>query len=253
MHVFFWAYFRMAYRLRVIGLDHVPATGGVILAANHASFLDPPILAVAVCHRPIRFMARDDLLRVPVVGQAMRKLGALPIRRGGANGHALRNFVSLIRDQGEMVLIFPEGTRSADGTLKGARRGIGAICLAAQEDGESAAVGGVRVPVVPALISGAFRVWPRSRRFPRPWGRIEVRFGPPVQWSNAEINATGDANGALATLIMKRIAELKTAPGTPVGFWKGYRRIFRQPSTGGKPVIARVPDAHGDDTRVRSC
>ena len=106
---FLWTYFRLVYRLRVTGLDHVPATGGAIIAANHASFLDPPTMGIAVCHRALRYMARDDLFRIPVVGPGMRMMGALPIRRGGANGHALRNFVSRIRDHGEILLVFLEG------------------------------------------------------------------------------------------------------------------------------------------------
>jgi len=247
---FLWTYFRLVYRLRVTGLDHVPATGGAIIAANHASFLDPPTMGIAVCHRALRYMARDDLFRIPVVGPGMRMMGALPIRRGGANGHALRNFVSRIRDHGEILLVFPEGTRSSDGAVKGARRGIGAVCLAAQGAAGGGAADGVRVPVIPALITGTWGVWPRSRRLPRLRGRIEVRFGPPVQWSNAELKATGDANGALATQIMKRIAELKTPQDTPVGYLEGLRRIFRKPSTGGKPVVARYTEAHGDDARV---
>ena len=204
----------MLYRLRVYGADHVPASGGVVLAANHASFLDPPMIACAVPVRPLSFMAKAELFRVPVFGAFIRALYAVSVVRRGLTRVQLGEFSSMVRDRGMALAVFPEGTRSPDGTLGPAHRGVGAICRMAG------------VPVIPVLISGTWGAWPRFRLLPRPFGRIEVRFGPPVQWNNEELNATGDASGALAARIMSRIADLQDRQEAPLGWLEGFRRLL---------------------------
>ncbi len=215
MHVLIWPLLNLLYGFTVRGIQNVPLSGGVVLAANHASYLDPPVVACATVHRSLFFMARDDLFRYPLVGWLIHKAHALPIRRGSLNRKTLNDFRSLTKDSGAALLVFPEGTRSPDGALGPPRRGVGAICRAAH------------VPVVPVLLQGTYSIWPRWRRLPKLYGKIEVRFGPPVQWTDEELNATGDPSGALATLIMKRIAQLQTTHETPLSFWKGYKLIFR--------------------------
>lgn len=215
-HLIFWPVFRFLYGLTVQGGHHIPHTGGMVLAVNHASFLDPPVVGCAMGHRVVYFMAREDLFRIPLLGWYMRQAHALPIRRGGFSRTTLKWFEQLLKDSGYALMVFPEGTRTADGTLGKPRRGIGAICRAAQ------------VPIIPALVQGTYEAWPRWRRLPKLFGKIEVRFGPPVQWSDDELNATGDPSGALARLIMKRIAELHTTHETPLGFWKGYKQVLRR-------------------------
>lgn len=217
-----WVVFRVLYRLRVSGYEHLPASGGVVLAANHASFLDPPMIACAVPQRPLSFMAKAELFRVPAFGGLIRALYAVSVVRRGLTRVQLREFASMVRDRGLALAVFPEGTRSPDGTLGPAHRGIGAICRMAG------------VPVVPVLISGSWQAWPRSRLLPRPFGRIEVRIGAPVQWTDEELNATGDASGALATLIMRRIAELHDTKPAPTGWWKGLRVLMQRASKPGR-------------------
>lgn len=220
-----WPLFRILYRFRARGVHHVPVSGGVVIAANHASFMDPPMVACALVHRTLAFMARDNLFRVPLVGPFIRRVFALPIRRGIMNRGAMADFAAVLRDDGCALLVFPEGTRTPDGRLGKPQRGVAAIC---REAG---------VPVIPALIRGTYAAWPRHARLPRLRGDIEVCFGPPVQWDDNELNATGDPNGALATLIMNRIAQLHTTPEAPFGFWKGYRHVLRGGDTA--PFAAR--------------
>lgn len=169
-----------------------------------------------MARRVVYFMAREDLFRIPVLGWYIRQVHALPIRRGDLNRGTLTWFEQLVKGAGYALMVFPEGTRTADGALGEPRRGIGAICRAAH------------VPIIPTLIKGTYEAWPRWRRLPKLSGKIEVRFGPPVQWSDAELNATGDPSGALVRLIMKRITELHTTHEPPLGFWKGYSQVLRR-------------------------
>ena len=165
-----WLLFRACYRLRVRGARNVPPSGAVVLASNHQSFLDPLIIGVG-CGRPVWFMARDTLFRNGVFAWVIRRLHAFPVRRGGADRDALREALSLLAG-GQAVLVFPEGSRTADGRIGSVRRGP---VLLAQR---------AAAPIVPVVISGAFQVWPRQRSLPKLWGRMRLRFGeqilPPI-------------------------------------------------------------------------
>ncbi len=236
LQVMGWAVFRLLFGLRVRGLRHVPAAGGVILAANHASFLDPPMIGCAVPSRSVSFMAKAELFRVPVFGAFIRMLRAVPVVRGGLTRAQFRQFTSQVRDAGAALTVFPEGTRSPTGALGEPHRGIGAICRHAG------------VPVIPVLVTGTFEAWPRSRRLPRPFGRIEVRFGAPVEWSEEGLSASGDPSGALATLIMRRIAELRECDEAPAGFWHGYRTLFAR-AFPAHPRLSAPPASPGGVSR----
>ncbi|MBX6395282.1 MAG: 1-acyl-sn-glycerol-3-phosphate acyltransferase, partial [Alicyclobacillaceae bacterium] len=102
--------FQSIFPLSVTGREHVPEHGGVLLCANHRSNWDPVILGLSL-RRPIRFMAKEELFRVPGLSFLIRQLGAFPVRRGTADRAALRRAVHLIRDEGQIVGLFPEGTR----------------------------------------------------------------------------------------------------------------------------------------------
>jgi 1-acyl-sn-glycerol-3-phosphate acyltransferase len=152
-------------RVRVHGIRSVPGTGGVILACNHQSFLDPLHVGTRLS-RMIHFLARSSLFRVPLLGPFIRAVGAIPVERGAADRDALRILVELAA-AGRMVCMFPEGTRSADGSMGPLRRGIALVARMAA------------VPVVPVGIAGAGKVWPKGKRLPRP-GRVEVSYGDPI-------------------------------------------------------------------------
>jgi 1-acyl-sn-glycerol-3-phosphate acyltransferase len=236
-----WPVVRVLYGYKARGAGHVPTTGGVVLAANHASFLDPPMIALGLPLRPVSFMAKEELFRVPVFGWAIRALYAVSVHRGGLTRSQLRSYLGLVGRDGGALVVFPEGTRSRDGSIGRAQRGVGAICRMAG------------VPVIPVLVTGTWRAWPRTRLLPLPWGHIEVRFGAPVQWTDEELNASGDASGALATLIMKRITELHDTEEAPMGFWKGYRLLLSRAFPAGPRIGARpVSQGGGVDHRGKS-
>jgi 1-acyl-sn-glycerol-3-phosphate acyltransferase len=160
--------FRLYNRLEVSGREHIPPTGGVLLVANHTSYADPPI-AGPTCPRPVNFMAKADLFRIPVLAGFIRRTHAFPVNRGGADQHALRHAVRLLKN-GEVLLIFPEGTRSPDGRLQPFEAGAAFIALASEAQ------------VIPMAIDGADRMLPRGKPFLLP-AKLRVRFGPPVDLS----------------------------------------------------------------------
>ena len=114
---------RTIFGLRVVGLENVPAAGGVVVAANHISNLDPPILGVAV-PRPVSYMAKKELFAMPLLGPLIRHLNAFPVDRAAGGTAALRASLRLLKD-GQCVVVFPEGGRNVSGTNeeKGPHRG----------------------------------------------------------------------------------------------------------------------------------
>lgn len=174
-----------AMELRWSGHGHVPKQGGVILAANHQSFLDPVIVACGI-DRELHFMARRSLFDVPVLGPLIIALNTFPVERDSGDVKGVRTAIERLK-KGAALLIFPEGTRTRDGRIGPMKSGIRIVA-------ERAAV-----PTVPVLIDGAYPVWPKGRRLPRPYGRIHVVYGPPI----APGAATGDGVRA-AILGLKR-------------------------------------------------
>jgi 1-acyl-sn-glycerol-3-phosphate acyltransferase len=153
--------------MRVEGREHLPERGGVILAANHASYLDPLVVGLAV-PKPFWSMAKEPLFRIPVLRSVMRFFRAFPVRPDAADRGALRQAAEIL-EAGEMLLIFPEGSCSRTGELLPFRPGLALIALRAG------------TPIVPTAVIGTGRALPpdvyRLRRVP---GGLVVRFGPPI-------------------------------------------------------------------------
>ncbi len=153
------------FRIRVFNRRFVPARGGVILAANHQSFLDPVLVGLGL-DREVHYMARKELFAVPLFNRLIRSLNAFPVRRGSADRRALGTAVEILRSGGA-VLVFPEGTRTRDGSVGKMKPGV---VLMARMAG---------CPIVPVAITGANLAWPRGAVLPKP-ARIKVEFGMPV-------------------------------------------------------------------------
>ena len=161
-------YCRVWHRLRVEGLENLPMQGGAVLAANHQSFLDILMLG-GYMPRHVAFVARDTLADWAWLGYTMRQCGAVLVKRGTSDRKALRAMAEHL-EAGDLVVIFPEGTRTRDGALLEFK---GGALLAARM---------AKVPIVPVGIRGAIEAWPRGRSIPFP-KKIGMRFGAPIDSS----------------------------------------------------------------------
>ncbi len=183
-------------RLRIHGVDNIPYSGGVLIASNHASFLDPPVVGVGYRGRPIHFMARDTLWNSRFGSWWMEKVGCIPVSRGTGDVKALKLTIKALKE-GKAVSMFPEGTRTEDGELQEAKGGIGFIIE------KSGCV------VVPAYIDGTYKAHPKGTRFIKPC-KVTISFGKPITQEDFQALGSGrDAYDKHAALIMQRIGELK--------------------------------------------
>ncbi len=165
-----WVFFRLGFGLEVTGAEHVPRAGGFVLASNHVSYFDPPLLGAA-CPRRLHFMARATLFQHWLLGAFMRSVGVMPLQRGQSDLPGLRLAIQRLR-RGEPVAIFPEGARQPNGRLGQARRGVGLLAMQAQ------------VPIVPVVVRGTFEALPLGARWPRR-AKIRVAFGPSISYTDA--------------------------------------------------------------------
>jgi 1-acyl-sn-glycerol-3-phosphate acyltransferase len=164
------ALMRLLFRVQAHGTEHIPTEGPVLLVANHSSVLDPPLVG-GVCPRQLTFLAKAELFQVPGFGGFIRRLGAQPLRREGADPSALRTAQRVLAE-GKALLVFPEGTRGPEGVLREPK--LGAALLAVQSG----------ATVIPTYVSGSGRAWPRGHRLPRP-AKVVVTFGAPLRFQRA--------------------------------------------------------------------
>lgn len=183
---------RWLLRLRVTGKENIPATGAVLIVSNHISQVDPPILGVAVLPRKSHYMSKAELFRIPFVRRAVYRMGAFPVERGGADRRALR----LARDvlsRGDILLMFPEGTRYTDGRLRPGMPGAGSLGL---EPG---------LTVIPAAVWGSHKLL----------RRVRVAFGPPVDLSDISAGPRSQRSREAVDRMMAAIAGLIPVAGGP--------------------------------------
>jgi 1-acyl-sn-glycerol-3-phosphate acyltransferase len=173
-----WSFFRVMYatyfRWRIFGAEHVPLKGGVILASNHASFLDPPLVGSAL-NRDINYLARESLFRFPGIGALLRSWNAVPVDRDGGGAKGLKIILNRLLD-GNGIILFPEGTRTLDGKLQPARSGIGLTVIKST------------APVVPVRVFGTFEAYGKNHKFPRPH-RVIVKYGQPMNFEKLRAEA----------------------------------------------------------------
>jgi 1-acyl-sn-glycerol-3-phosphate acyltransferase len=211
-----WCFFRFIYstyfRWRVFNPERVPKEGPVILASNHASFIDPPLIGSGF-NRAVNYLARNTLFDVPVVAALLRSWKVVPVDREGGGGAGLKAILERLL-AGGIILLFPEGTRSADGNLRPAKSGVGLTVIKSE------------APVVPVRVFGTFEAYGRHMRFPRP-RRVMVKYGHPLDFKALRREAKSCSKPRLkeiyqqvADLLMTEIAKLE-----PVEEKAGKREI----------------------------
>jgi len=184
----------MFFGYRVHGAENIPDQGGVILASNHVSFFDPPLVGVA-SKRAMWFLARRSLLEWPILGPIFPSLNVIPVDRGGNDRTALKNIIRLLRS-GEGVVLFPEGTRSPDGNLQKAQPGLGMI------------VAKTLVPVVPVRVFGAFEAFPRNSKKIH-LSQIDVCFAPPLNFQKEKVsNASRESYLSISETVVNAISQI---------------------------------------------
>lgn len=218
---------RVVSRMAIEGaIEEIPRDGPVILAANHASNLDAVVIGswlIPKLGRRIHWLGKKELFAWPLVGWAAANGGVHPVDRGAADVEAFR-LAQRILDQGHILFVFPEGTRSPDGALQEARDGIAVLALR------------TGAPIVPLGISGSNRVWPKGQKLPHPGGHVTIRVGTPFRPADLLPPDTDrrTAKGLVTTMIMERIAALLP---------RAQRGVY------GRAVPSAAPDTGADPNR----
>lgn len=170
------------YRFEVIGREHFPKDGGVLLCTNHIDVLDPPVVGINA-PRPVHFMAKAELFTVPVLGKAVSHLNAFPVKRGMSDREALRKGLGILKE-GKVLGLFPEGTRSKTGELGKGLTGAGFFALRTD------------AAVVPCAIIGPYKAF----------RRLKVVYGKPINMT--ELRERKASAEETTELIMSEIRKL---------------------------------------------
>jgi len=183
---------RLLFGMRIYGDDKVPRAGGVIIASNHVSYNDPPMVGSAV-PRELHFLAKEELFANPVFAALIRSYNAIPVKRATGDVGALKKAVGLLKE-GKAMIMFPEGTRSLSGRFLKPKPGVGMIASMAD------------VPVVPTYVAGTNNLGAAFTR-KRP---LVIRFGEPVIPAEIRSRSGSDKEAymAISAEAMKRIKEL---------------------------------------------
>ena len=173
-----WIFFRTLFATylptRFYNAKRVPQHGPVILAANHASFIDPPLVGAGF-NRMVNYLARKTLFDVPLLAPMLRSWQVVPVDRDGGGGAGLKAILDRLQ-RGGMILLFPEGTRTRTGQMSPGKSGIGLVVIRSD------------APVVPTRVFGTYEAYGRHLRFPRP-GRLAVHYGVPLDFRELRTEA----------------------------------------------------------------
>lgn len=184
----FWVLFKIGLRLKIEGRENIPASGPLVMASNHLSLLDPPVIGTCAT-RKVHFMAKQELF-VPILGDIYKALGAFPVRRGGADRAAIKHGIDILQS-GKVLAIFPEGTRSRTGKLGKAEPG--ALMMA----------GKAGAAIVPTCVIGT-----DIKRCGKLWPQVTVRFGKPMYFPEG-VPVTKELLASMTEEMMQRIAALQ--------------------------------------------
>ncbi len=188
------AYFKLFFRLKIYGQQHF-RPGAAIIAANHASHFDPPVVSIS-CPEEVHFLAKDSLFHKPILGCLIRHLNAHPVTRDAADAHTFRFIISLLQ-KGQKVILFPEGKRTPDGKLQPIERGLPFLAIKA------------RSSIQPVYLQGTFAAWPKGRSLPKLFGKITCVFGSSIEWAEFEGLEKKEAEKKIIDRMSKALYALK--------------------------------------------
>lgn len=201
-----WVARRIVFTLlggvKVLHQDRVPSQGPVLIAPIHVSFLDPPIVG-CTCRRQLRFMAKEELFRVPLLSPLIKSLGAFPVRRGESDTAAIRKTMDWL-ESGQAVLVFPEGQRGDGLTMGAVQPGIAVLAKR------------TKAVIVPVGLSGTEHVLPKGKKgvHPRP---MTVVYGEPFTYESSVATGSGvNERQRFANELARRISEACKEAGMPV-------------------------------------
>ncbi|MFC1667373.1 lysophospholipid acyltransferase family protein [Candidatus Omnitrophota bacterium] len=195
LRAFFLLFFKICFRLKIFGRETFPLEGSMIVASNHVSFLDPIVVAVGA-PRKLIFLARDTLFKFRPFGRALNLINTFSVKQEGGDIGAFKLALNKL-SQGDLVVIFPEGTRSEDGNLQKPKHGIGFIQAAS---GAS---------ILPCYVKGSREALPRHSFFPR-FNQISIYFGKPLKFDKDLFKEHKKIRHRyVAKQVMAAIAELK--------------------------------------------
>lgn len=189
----FW-YFKLIYRNKIYGAEHF-YKGAALLAANHTSFYDPPLLSISTPYE-VHFLARQTLFKPFLFGRLIKRLNAHPVSGKAQDVTVFKTVVRLMKE-GKKVIIFPEGTRSRDGKLKAIKPGVAML------------VARTGAAVIPVYLHGTFAIWPESKKFPKFSGRTACVFGTPLHFSVDSSRDAKEQQEAISEKIHQAITQLK--------------------------------------------
>jgi pantoate ligase/cytidylate kinase len=168
---FMLIFYKIFYRLEIEGVENYPE-GALIIAPNHASYLDPPAVGIA-CPNEVHCLAKAYLFDNKLIGFILPKINTHPVS-GDAGDLGVLKRISEFLNKGKQVIIFPEGTRSENNQVTPLKRGVALLASMA------------KCKVIPVGITGAYEAWPKNKKFPKLFGKIKVSFGKPLDWKDYE-------------------------------------------------------------------
>ncbi len=189
-----WIIGKLFYRLKIYGLEHFYPRGAV-LAANHTSFLDPPIVS-ASWPEEVHFLARESLFRHRFLGGLIRRLNSHPVS-GDAGDIGVMKLVCGLLEEGKKVVLFPEGTRSKDGELQPLKSGVSML------------VSRSKTAVIPVYIDGAYRAWRRGKKLPSLFGKVVCVFGSAITWDSFAHLPKKEAQNQITEKLQEALQTLK--------------------------------------------
>jgi 1-acyl-sn-glycerol-3-phosphate acyltransferase len=158
------------FQTRVTGSKNVPSQGAYLLLCNHQSYMDPVFCAISVKNRKLCFLARESLFRNKIFGSLISSLNAIPVKRGEADIAAMKRVIARL-NEGKIVCMYPEGTRTLNGKISPIKPGFTLLCRRG------------RAGVVPMVVEGMYDAWPKSRKFPKR-GKVYVKIGEPISYDD---------------------------------------------------------------------